>query len=46
VAVGDGRYNISVCRQDKQLWAREEHYNNNYENGKVKLAEECAVFFS
>jgi len=45
VAVGNGRHNIGVCRQGKQLRAREEDCSDNYENGKVKLAEEYVVFF-
>jgi hypothetical protein len=46
VAVGNGRYNIGVCRPWKQLWAREKDCNDNYGNGKVKLAEEYMGFFS
>jgi len=46
VAVGNGRYNMGVCGQGKQLWARDKDCNNNYENGKVKLAEEYMVFVS
>jgi hypothetical protein len=46
VAVGNGRYNIGVCRQGKQLWAREKDCNDNYENVKGKLAEEFRVFIS